>query len=67
MKTELIKGKLVRIIILHKLVREKSRAIINLLDDKERLMEERRNYSKWKSRIEGVGSGGHMGSISSSS
>ena len=44
MKTELIKGKLVRIIILHKLVREKSRAIINLLDDKERLMEEAKKY-----------------------
>ena len=30
-------------------------------------MEERKKYSQWKSRIEGVGSGGQIGSVSSSS
>ena len=41
--------------------------IIKLLEDKDRLMEERKKYSQWKSRIEGVGSGGQIGSVSSSS
>ena len=30
-------------------------------------MEERRNYSKWRSRIEGVGNNGKVNSVSSSS
>lgn len=36
------------------------------MEDKNKLLEERSNYSKWKGRIEGVSSSGQMGSVSSS-
>jgi len=35
------------------------------LEDKDKYDEERKNYSKWKSRIEGVSSSGRIGSVSS--
>ena len=44
------------------IVREKSRAILKLLEDRDKLMEERKNYSQWRSRIEGVGSNGVVSS-----
>lgn len=47
-----------------KIVREKSRVIVELLEDRQKLKEERENYSKWKNRIEGVSSSGKMGSTS---
>jgi hypothetical protein len=70
MKIEQIKEKQVKIKnyyinnLLKIIVREKSRAILKLLEDRDKLMEERKNYSQWRSRIEGVGSDGTISSIS---
>lgn len=38
--------------------------IVDLLENKNKLKEERDKYSKWKSRIEGVSSSGKMGATS---
>ena len=38
---------------------------MKLLEDRDKLMEERKNYSQWRSRIEGVGSNGIVSSVSS--
>lgn len=48
-------------------IREKAKNIINLLEDKTRLAEERLNYGNWKNRIEGVSSSGKMTNVSSNS
>ena len=66
MKIEQIKEKQVKIILYNfiKIVREKSRQILKLLEDKDKLMEERKNYSKWRTRIEGVGNNGKVNSVS---
>jgi hypothetical protein len=48
-------------------VRQKSKEILVLLNDKAKLKAERENYSKWKGRIEGVTSSGKVSSVSSSS
>jgi hypothetical protein len=37
------------------------------LEDKQKLLEEREKYSKWKGRIEGVSNNGRMGGVSSQS
>ena len=65
MKIEQIKEKQVikNLIFFNKIiVREKSRQILKLLDDDDKLKEERKNYSKWRSRIEGVGNDGTVNS-----
>jgi hypothetical protein len=63
MTTEQIKekrvsrNKLIYIYIFFKnIVREKSKFIVELLEDKKKLKEERKKYSSWKNRIESVGS-----------
>lgn len=48
-------------------IREKSKVIVNLLENKNKLRQERDNYSKWKDRINGVSSNGKMQSTSSDS
>lgn len=48
------------------LVREKSKVIVSLLEDRNKLKEEREKYSKWKNRIEGVSNNGRVGAVSSS-
>ena len=48
-------------------IREKSRFILSLINDNNKLKEERKKYDKWKSRIEGVGSGGAISSSDYSS
>ena len=40
---------------------------MNLLEDKQKLIEERERYSKWKGRIEGVSNNGMVGAKSFSS
>lgn len=54
------------VIFINSIVREKSKTLIELIEDREKLKEERERYSKWKSRIEGVSSSGVMSSVSSS-
>ena len=64
MTIELIKAKRVsknkfnifNIIYINIIVREKSKFIVDLLEDKKKLKEERKKYSSWKNRIESVGS-----------
>ena len=48
-------------------IREKSRFIVDLIDNPQKLKDERKKYDGWKSRIEGVGSGGAMSSSNYSS
>ena len=63
---ELIKEKQVKYFISKYLVREKSKVIVTLLEDRKKLKEERENYAKWKNRIEAVGSDGKKSGVSSS-
>jgi hypothetical protein len=50
-----------------KIVREKSKFILGLLEDKNKIREEKEKFAKYKNRIEGVSSEGKIGSVSSSS
>ena len=44
------------------IVREKAKFIVELIDSKKKLKEERKKYSSWKNRIEAVGSSGAVSS-----
>jgi hypothetical protein len=58
----LIKEKLVKYF---NIVREKSKFILSLLEDKEKLKDERKNFARWKARIEGVSNSGKITSVGS--
>ena len=49
------------------IVREKSRFIVSLIENPQKLKEERKKYAGWKGRIEGVGGGVSSSSYSSGS
>ena len=66
-KVKQVINKIINLIYLIHIVREKSRFIVSLIDDPEKLKEERKKYSKWKGRIEGVGGGVSSSSYSSGS
>ena len=53
--------------ILINIVREKSRFIVSLLENPQKLKEERKKYAGWKDRIQGVGKGVSSSDYSSSS